>query len=531
MPQPADLIISNARVLTQDLLLPRAAAVAVRGTRIVGVGSVDDCAEFKGPATRMVDAQQCTLLPGFIDSHLHLLSGAIGLGHAQLQDAGSAADVQRLLREHDHAHAGQPGLRGLGLRYNIISQRAQLDAVAADRPLLVTAYDGHTAWANTCALQQAGILNGGEPTGPNSVIVRDAAGVATGELREAGAMEPVRKLFPDPSTARQRQLVQHAVQLLNAAGVTSVHNMDGDLEQMQLYQAMEQAHEMSLRVYVPYHVTPAATLEMLAEAAEMQSVRGAFVRGGAAKFFMDGVLESYTALLVTPYADALHTRGDALFSLDHFIRMAGACDRMGLQVAVHCCGDGAVRRALDGFAEMRRLNGPRDSRHRIEHIELIAPSDLQRFRKLDVIASMQTAHCPPDMLANDVWPARAGHDRWPLSFAWRAVRTCGAHFVNGSDWSVASFNPMLGLDAGLNRMPWAPGQPNDHLTLYQLLPGYTRDAAWAEFKEHEKGRVCSGLLADLVLLDADLEQTAPELVKNVRPVMTVVDGRIVHGAG
>ncbi len=190
MPQPADLIISNARVLTQDLLLPRAAAVAVRGTRIVGVGSVEDCAEFKGPATRMVDAQQCTLLPGFIDSHLHLLSGAIGLGHAQLQAAGSAADVQRLLREHDHAHAGQPGLRGLGLRYNIISQRAQLDAVAADRPLLVTAYDGHTAWANTCALQQAGILNGGEPTGPNSVIVRDAAGVATGELREAGAMEP-----------------------------------------------------------------------------------------------------------------------------------------------------------------------------------------------------------------------------------------------------------------------------------------------------------------------------------------------------
>lgn len=534
MPQPADFIITQARALTQNPAQPRAEAVAVRGNRIAFVGSAAQAADWRGPGTRVVDGQQCTLLPGFIDSHFHLLWGSLWLGAAQLYEATTAETALARLRDFARQHPNEPWVEGRGLRYNLISGRKELDTVAPDRPAYVVAYDGHTVWANTRALELAGILRQGEPIGPNSVIVRDEHGLATGELREAGAAELVRRLIPEPGDARKRELLALGLKRIARAGVTSVHNMNGDLEELSLYAALEDMGELSLRVYVPYHVKPETPFEALAEAREMAQVRGELARGGAAKFFMDGVLESYTALMVEPYADKPDTRGDSLFSHEHFVRLAAECDRLGLQIFVHCCGDGAVRRTLDGYEAIQKLNGKRDSRHRIEHIEVIHPDDLPRFRQLGVLGSMQPLHAPPDAGPDDVWPARAGRERWPLSFAWRTLRDAGVHLAFGSDWPVVSYDPMLGVFAALNRQPWLPGQPEHRQTLAETLTGYTRDAAYAEFMEHEKGQLKPGLLADLVLLNADLEQTPPEaladaqtLTPHVRPVLTMMDGRVV----
>lgn len=534
MNPPADFIITHARVLTQNPHQPRAEAVAVRGNRIAFVGSAAEAAQWRGPATRVVDGQQCTLIPGFIDSHFHLYWGCQWLGVAQLYTATTTQAVLDILREYAAQHPDEAWVEGRGLRYDLITGRKELDLISPDRPAYVVAYDGHTTWANTQALELAGILHSGEPIGPNSVIVRDEHGVATGELREAGASELVRRIAPEPTAERKRLLLNNGLKLIAQAGVTSVHNMNGDMEELSVYAALEDAGELSLRVYVPYHVKPETPFEALAEAAEMAKVQGELARGGAAKFFMDGVLESWTALMVEPYVDKPDSHGDSLFSHEHFVRMAAECDRLGLQIFVHCCGDGAVRRTLDGYEAIQKLNGRRDSRHRVEHIEVIHPADLPRFKQLGVLGSIQPLHSPLNVNDGDVWPTRAGKQNWHRSFAWRTLKNAGVQLAFGSDWPVVTYDPMWGVYAALNRTPWQAGDPDQHLTLEETLAGYTRDAAYAEFMENEKGQLAPGFLADMVLLNADLEQTPKEaladmatLETKVKPVLTMTDGRVV----
>jgi predicted amidohydrolase YtcJ len=343
-------------------------------------------------------------------------------------------------------------------------------------------------------------------------------------------MRAVHDLVPEPSDARKRELLKLGMKQITATGVTSVHNMNGDMEEMMTYAAMEDAGEMLLRVYVPYWVKPDATEEMLTEAAEMAKIQGWLARGGAAKFFMDGVWESYTALNIDPYADDPDATEDGIWSLERFTKIAAACDKLGLQIFVHACGDGAVRRTLDGYEAVQKLNGKRDSRHRVEHIEVIHPDDMPRFSQLDVIASMQPIHSPLTVQDADVWLTRTGPQRWPVSFAWRDLKNAGATLAFGSDWTVAPFNPMLGLYAALNRQKWEPDNPDQRLTLEETLIGYTRDAAYAEFQEHQKGQLKEGYLADIVLLSEDIFQVPPEELKDVKPLFTMMDGKMVFEA-
>jgi predicted amidohydrolase YtcJ len=287
---------------------------------------------------------------------------------------------------------------------------------------------------------------------------------------------------------------------------------------------------MLLRVYVPFWVKPETTEDALEEAVQMAEVKGDYARGGAVKFFMDGVWESYTALTLAPYADVPEAHAEGIWSLEDFTRMAAACDRLGLQIFVHCCGDGAVRRTLDSYQAILKLNGKRDSRHRVEHIEVIHPNDIPRFNKMGVIASMQPLHCPLSSDEADVWLWRVGTQRWPLSFAWRGLKDAGATLVFGSDWTVAPYNPMLGIHAALNRQKWANENPDQRLTLEETLVAYTRDAAYAEFQENQKGQLKPGYLADLVLLSADIFQTPPEEIKNISPLLTMVNGKVTYEA-
>ena len=526
----ADVIFTNVKAFTADESNPRAEAVAVRGDRIIYVGSRAEVEEWRGRGTRVLDGRGNTLLPGFIDSHFHLLWGSIELADAQLQEVKMPTNLQEVLLAFATDNRTSPWVIGNGIKYGIVSSRQELDVIIADRPVYVGAYDGHTAWANTRALEMAGILHPGKEIGPNGIIVRDGAGLATGELREGDAMNVFHDLVPEPDEARKRELLKLALKQIAAAGVTSVHNMNGDLEEMLTYAAMEDVGEMSLRVYVPYLVKPGTTEDMLDEAVAMADIRGEYARGGAVKFFMDGVWESYTALNLEPYADDTTVKADGNWSLDDFSRMAAACDKHGLQIFVHACGDGAVRRTLDGYEAVLKLHGTRDSRHRVEHIEVIHPDDMPRFKQLDVIASMQPSHSPMTGQDADVWLARTGPQRWPLSFAWRDLKNAGARLAFGSDWNVASFNPMLGFYAALNRQKWELDNPDQRLTLEEGIIGYTRDAAYAEFQEHQKGQLKTGYLADMVLLSEDIFQTKSEDIANVKPLLTMVGGKVVYEA-
>jgi predicted amidohydrolase YtcJ len=242
---------------------------------------------------------------------------------------------------------------------------------------------------------------------------------------------------------------------------------------------------------------------------------------------MDGVWESYTAFNIDPYADVPETKVEPIFSLEHFTRMASACDKMGMQVAVHCCGDAAVRQALDGYEAIQKANGKRDSRHRVEHIEVCQPEDMPRFKELGVIASMQTSHAPFSLEDDVVWTKRTGPQRWHISFPWRDLKNAGAHLSLGSDWTVAPFDPLINIYVALNRKKLAPENPNQNLTLEECIIGYTRDAAYVEFKENEKGQIKEGYIADLVLFSHDLFEVKPEEIMTASPALTMIDGRIV----
>jgi predicted amidohydrolase YtcJ len=259
----------------------------------------------------------------------------------------------------------------------------------------------------------------------------------------------------------------------------------------------------------------------------MAKIQGDFVRGGAVKFFMDGVWESFTAFNVHPYADDPSVKVEPLFSLEHFTRMAVACDKLGLQIAVHCCGDAAVRQTLDGYEAVQRMNGRRDSRHRIEHVEVCQPEDMSRFAELGVIASVQLSHAPLNLAEAGVAQYRLGENRWRYWQPWRDLKNAGAMMSFGSDWTVVPFDPMTHLHVALNREKLSPESTDQRLTLEECILGYTRDAAYTEFMENEKGKVKEGYLADLVLFSHDLFEVKSEEILSAKVVMTIMDGRIV----
>ena len=535
MPPAADLLFVNARCFTADPQLPSAQAVAVRGNRIVFVGDDATARSWHGPRTRVIDARGRTVMPGFIDSHFHLLHGSLGLGDAQLGGVRQVEALRESLQAFAGEHPDRPWLVGYGLQYKIRSDglmltRHDLDAIISDRPLIVFAYDLHTAWANTEALRRANLLEDGQLVGPNSEIVIGPDGLANGELRERGAYDPILALIPEATDAEKRSLLRKGLRQAAELGVTSVHNMNGDAGEMTLYAAMEDLGEMMLRVYAPYSVTPGTPPEALAEAAELRNrFRSDVVRAGSVKFFMDGVIESYTGFLLGDYAGRPGVRGDANFSAEHFNRMAIEADRLGLQILVHAVGDAAVRRALDGFEAAQTSNGRRDSRHRVEHIELIHPDDVSRFAQLGVIASMQPLHAPP-YDGSDVWPDRVGPERWDRSFAWQTLRQAGARLVFGSDWPVVTQNPLQGAHRALTRAPWCAGGLEHRQILAEALIAYTRDAAYAEFQEHLKGQLRAGMLADVVMLSEDIFKTPPAELDRVCPVLTMCDGRAIYEA-
>lgn len=529
----ADLIITRAHVFTADPARPRAEAVAVGGSRLTFVGSAAEAESLRGPRTRLIDAAGRSLLPGFIDSHFHLLWGSIGLAEAQLGSVRTLDDLTTALRKFADEPPTADWLTGSGLPYNFLPgglplSRHHLDAIIADRPVFVLAYDHHTAWANTEALRRANLLRDGATTGPNSEIVMGSDGLAGGELREFGAYDSIKALIPKPDTTAKRSLLHQGLAQAAALGITGIHNMNGDAEEIALYAALEDAGELTLRLYCPYSATPQTPAEALAEAAALRdSYQSEMVRGGLVKFFMDGVIESGTALLLDDYADR-PGRGDANFSAEHFTRLAVEADRLGLQIAVHAIGDAAVRRALDGFEAAALANGKRDSRHRVEHIELIHPDDVPRFAELGVIASMQPIHEAITRDGLDVWPNRVGRGRWANAFAWQTLRQAGARLVFGSDWPIADQNPLLGLRAALTRQPWAPGLLDQSQTLSDAILSYTRDAAYAEFQEQVKGQLRVGMLADMVLLADDIFSSPPEAIAQTRPALTVCSGRVVY---
>jgi len=447
------------------------------------------------------------------------------MGYAELSHANTLEDVKATLHEYAQNDPSADWVIGRRIGYNVVSTRQELDQIFADRPVYVRSSDAHTAWANTRALELAGILQRNDNDNKN--ILRDSEGVATGELRESG-MKAVLNIIPPPEPPAIRKRLKSVSQEFNKTGITSVHNMNGNMDDLLTYAAVEDSGDLTLRVYVPFEVKLEATEADLQEAVAMAAIQNEYTHGGAVKFFMDGVWESYTAFNIHPYADAPNLVVEPRFSLEQFMQLAAVCDRLGLQIAVHCCGDAAVRQTLDGYATVQRLNGKRDSRHRIEHVEVCQPEDMSRFAELGVIASVQLSHAPLNLEESGVAKDRLGEARWRYWQPWRDLKNAGAKLAFGSDWTVVPFDPLTHIFVALNREKLSPNSTDQRLSLEECLIGYTRDAAYVEFKEKEKGQIKAGYLADLVIFSHDLFSLKPEEIMTVKVVMTMIDGRIVY---
>ncbi len=304
--------------------------------------------------------------------------------------------------------------------------------------------------------------------------------------------------------------------------------MDGNLYQLELLAEIEAEGGLTCRAQIPFHFKNFMTLDMLEKASAMAArYNSEWLSSGLVKVFYDGVLDSWTAVMVEPYADRPDWTGEPLFTPGQFIDLAVAADRRGLQIAVHAIGDGAVHAVLDGYEAARKANGRRDSRHRVEHIEVVTATDVPRFAELGVIASMQPPH-PPGAMDFPLEPtvSRIGRDRWPLSYAWRTLKEAGARVVFASDWPVSPIDPIMGIQAAMLRKPWAETDPEQSFSLHEALAAYTVEGAYAEFAEDRKGQLKQGYLADLVVLSGDIEATEPAALHELHPVTTICGGRI-----
>ena len=545
----AAILIRNARVLTMDPHCPESHAVYLQEGVIVATG--DEALAAATPACRVIDAQGATVLPGFIESHLHLFMGGSELAHLQLLGVKGPAALEKAIRAYAAAHPDRRVIVGQGCDYGIYDRaltRHDLDAILPDRPVCLLAADHHTAWANTMALEQAGILNGA-PLGPGNEIVMEN-GVATGELREFEAKAPVLRLAgehrimagiatgrdPVPPPSRDEMLadlpaMERGLKHCARHGFTSLVNMDGNRYTLEVLDHLRREGRLTARVRVPYHFRNDHALSDLETASAMQAdYNDDWLSSGFVKMFMDGVVDSGTAVMLNDYPDQPGWRGEPLHEAERFAEICIEADRRGLQIAVHAIGDGAVRRVLDGYEAARRANGARDARHRIEHIELIDRADIPRFAQLGVVASVQPSH-PPGSLDFPLFPTldKIGRGRWRDAYLTRTLRDAGARIVFASDWPVADINPLRSIQAAVTRKPY-DGAQDETLSLRDALAAYTIGGAYAEHSESRKGMLRAGYLADLVILSGDIEAVPPDQISRLRVEKTICGGRIVWDA-
>ena len=547
-----ETILTNGRLLTMDALRPRAAAVAFAAGRIVAVGG-REVETLAGPQTRVIDCGGRTVLPGFVESHLHLVLGGNELSHLQLGGVQGAEALARAFRNFAAARPEAPLLMAQGADYGILGRpvtRQDLDAVLPDRAIAMTAPDHHTVWANTAALRAAGLLHGAAMP-PGHEVVMAADGTATGELREFEAFAPIvalggeRDLYlgiatgaePDPWPDDAAQAIHRAKALAGlrhcaAQGITSMVNMDGNRYTLDLLRGLEAEGNLLARVKVPFHFKPHMDLSEIGRAEAMaRDFCGEWLTSGMVKMFMDGVVDSRTAFMLNDYPGMPGHRGAPLFDAGRFAAICTAIDRCGLQIAVHAVGDGAVRQTLDGFAAAQAANGVRDSRHRIEHIELIDRADIPRFAALGVTASVQPTHAPgvmdfPVATMAEVYPPA----RWRDAHLARTLADHGAHLAFASDWPVTDVSVMRGLQGALARVPYA-GADDERLGLHDTLAAYTAGGAWAAHREALVGRLAAGLAADAVVIDGDIEAIPPPTLGSRGIALTIAGGRVTHASG
>ena len=524
-PRPV-LAVVNARIWTGVPAQPWVEALAVDSAgRIAATGTTAQIARLG--AIRVIDAKQQMVVPGMIDAHVHFLDGGYGLASVQLRDARTKSEFITRIRDYartlprgawitngdwDHTNWGGE-----------LPRRDWIDSVTPDNPVWINRLDGHMSLANTPALRAAGVSRG-VPETQGGEIVRDAAGELTGVFKD-NAMDLVGARLPAVPAALQDRALDAAMAYVASYGVTSVHSM-GSWNDLATYTRARTSDRMRTRIYA---VTPMSDWAQLRDTVAVRGRGDDWLRIGGVKGFVDGSLGSHTAAMVDGFTDKPADKGFFVTPPESLYARTSGADKAGLQVIVHAIGDRAISTQLDVFARVAKENGARDRRFRIEHAQHIGPRDIGRFARLGVIASMQPYH----VIDDGRWAAAViGADRASRTYAFRSLLDANSQLAFGSDWFVAPPRPMEGIYAAVTRRTlddrnpggWVPAQK---ITVLEALRAYTRGSAFAGFDEANRGTLSVGMLAEFALLERDITTIAPNEIRDVRVMLTVVGGRTV----
>ena len=532
---PVDLVVVNGRVFT-GAGQAVAEAIAVRGSEILRVGTTREIKAMAGAATKIVDARGGSVLPGFVDGHVHFVSGGLGMDRVNLLDAESLDAIQRKIREFAAANPDRAWVLGRGWYYSPfpggLPTRQQLDELVPDRPAYMTCYDGHTGWANTAALKLAGIT-AATPDPPDGVVVKDPkTGEPTGILKEA-AQGLVSKVLPAITREDRLRAIRRASAEAARLGITSIHEAGTGEAALELFEQVRKEGGLNVRVYAALSAKEGMTE---AEADAFDALRRKYasnpqIKVGAIKIMGDGVIEAHTAAMLAPYANKADA-GHANYTPQELQRLVTMMDRRGWQVMTHAIGDGAVRMTLDAYEAAAKANPAPAAgrRHRVEHAETIDPADFPRFKRQNTIVSYMPFHANPTPAQLTVWTTNIGPDRSSRGWICRTMQQAGARMVFGSDWPVVAFDPRLEINMAVTRrtaegLPAQGWLPDQAISLESAIENMTSAGAYASFSETRTGRLAPGFLADIVILSKDVFAQPPARFLDATVVTTILAGR------
>lgn len=506
-------------------------AVAIREGKILAVGDSADVARTVGSGTRVIDAHGGLVLPGFADGHTHFVQGGFQLASLDLRDAATPQEFVRRIAAF--ARTRQPGqwIQGGDWDHTLwrgqpLPRREWIDSVTPDNPVFISRLDGHEALANSAAIRAAGVTKDTPTPSGGEILHAARSGEPTGIFKDQ-ALGLIGKAIPAPAPEEMDSAVARAMAYAASLGVTATANMSASWEDLASYRRLERAGRMTLRVYLYF---PIDDWRAVADTVRAAAAGDEWVRIGGLKGFMDGSAGSRTAYFFDVYDDSAGYHG-LLQNTEADMRMwIGNADSAGLQVAVHAIGDRANAILLAIYDSVARAHGARDRRFRVEHAQHLRPEDIPLFGRLRAVPSMQPYHAIDD----GRWvEQRIGPERIKTTYAFRTLLDTEAPLAFGSDWTVATLDPLWGLYAAVTRRTldgkhpegWVPDQK---ITLAQALRAYTAGNAWAVFAENQWGTLAPGRDADMVVVDHNLFTMAPESLATARVSVTIVGGKVVY---
>jgi predicted amidohydrolase YtcJ len=537
---PADLILVDADVWCGDAARRRARAVAIRGDRIVAVGTDDDVRDMRGAATEVLSFPGRMVLPGFQDAHVHPSVGAQNLLNVNLDDLHTKQDYLGRIEAFAAANPGMEWIVGGGWYTTVFAEtggprKEDLDAVVPDRPVFLLNTDVHAAWVNSKALEVSG-LTASSPDPWDGYLVRDPDGSPTGTLQEGAAYDVLRTVAARPSVAGWKGFLLRAQRELHALGITGWQDAWVEPDVLRAYRELADEGSLTARVVAAMWWDRHAGIEQVERLVEQREwATGGQLDANTIKIMLDGCPESCTGSMLEPYEGVFgerHGRGIQFVEAEALKEAVVALDALGFQVHQHALGDRAFRTGLDAVGAARAANGWNDARHHIAHIQLPDPADLPRMRQLGVVANLQTFWAQPDPVISEITGPRVG-GRAARLYPFGSIRASGAVMCMGSDWPVTTPNPWLEMEVAVTRQPIGhpdadPLDASQRLDLATAMAAFTRGSAYVNHDD-EAGVLAPGMRADLAVVDRDPFDRSLGAIGETTVEMTIAGGRVVFG--